>query len=57
LPDDAARLTKCCLLEEHVETRDDMVVVPWGSSFALVREGLARASAIAERRHRDEGLT
>lgn len=45
--DGEARLTKCCLLEDHVETRGDTVVVPWGASFALVAEGLARAAALA----------
>jgi hypothetical protein len=48
LPPGEARLTKCCLLEEHIETRGDTVVVPWGSSFTLVAEGLAQASALAE---------
>ena len=42
-----ARLTKCCLLEDHIETRGDTVVVPWGASFTLVREGLAAAAALA----------
>src|SRR5690625_1137683 len=49
LPPGDARLTTCCLLEEHIEVRDDTVVVPWGSSFGLVAEGLARASELAER--------
>jgi hypothetical protein len=42
-----ARLTKCCLLEEHIETRGDTVVVPWGASFELVAEGLRAASDLA----------
>lgn len=47
LPPGEARITKCCLLEDHVETRGDTVVVPWGASFTLVSEGLARASELA----------
>ena len=42
-----ARLTKCCLLEDHVETRGRTVVVPWGAGFGHVAEGLARASELA----------
>lgn len=33
-------LTKCCLLEEDVETDGQVVVVPWGASFAHLREAL-----------------
>jgi hypothetical protein len=33
-------LTKCCLLEEHVETDGRVVVVPWGASFGHLREAL-----------------
>jgi hypothetical protein len=40
-------LTKCCLLEEKIVVEDGLVVVPWGASLAQVREGLARAVAIA----------
>ncbi|TQS19065.1 DUF7714 family protein [Microbispora hainanensis] len=47
LPPGEARLTKCCLLEENIETRGDTVVVPWGASFTLVAEGLATASELA----------
>lgn len=36
-------LTKCCLLEEHVETDGQVVVVPWGASFAHLREALENA--------------
>ncbi len=50
LPAGAARLTKCCLLEEHIETRGDTVVVPWGASFSLVAQGLAQASELAATR-------
>jgi hypothetical protein len=49
LPPGEARLTKCCLLEESIETRGDTVVVPWGASFTLVAEGLAAASELAGR--------
>lgn len=48
LPTGEARLTKCCLLEDHIEVRGDTVVVPWGSSFTQVAEGLAAASERAE---------
>jgi hypothetical protein len=41
-------LTKCCLLEEHVEREGGTVTVPWGASLDLVREGLERVAAIAE---------
>ena len=41
-------LTKCCLLEEHVERDGARVTVPWGASLQLVREGLARIAATAE---------
>ena len=40
-------LTKCCLLEEHVERDDRRVVVPWGASFTHLRDGLAQAVAMA----------
>ena len=40
-------LTKCCLLEEHVEVDGRTVVVPWGASFGHLREALARAAALA----------
>jgi hypothetical protein len=33
-------LTKCCLLEEHIEHDDGWVVVPWGASLAQIREAL-----------------
>jgi hypothetical protein len=50
VPADQARLTKCCLLEEHIETRGDTVVVPWGASFDLVTEGLRAAADLATAR-------
>ena len=40
-------LTKCCLLEEHVETERRTVVVPWGASFAHLREALDTAVRLA----------
>jgi hypothetical protein len=40
-------LTKCCLLEDTIAVEDGLVVVPWGTSLAQVREGLGRAVAIA----------
>jgi hypothetical protein len=36
-------LTKCCLLEEHVEVEGQTVVVPWGASFGHLREALDKA--------------
>ena len=36
-------LTKCCLLEDRVAVDGGLVVVPWGASFAQVKEGLVRA--------------
>ena len=50
VPAGDVRLTKCCLLEEHIETRGDTVVVPWGASFDLVAEGLRAAADLAEAR-------
>jgi len=41
-------LTKCCLLEEHVEDEDLRVTVPWGSSLELVHEGLHRLARAME---------
>jgi hypothetical protein len=40
-PDGVLVLTKCCLQEEHVETGDGWVSVPWGASLEHVREALA----------------
>lgn len=40
-------LTKCCLLEEHVETDGRTVVVPWGASYTHLREALGTAVALA----------
>lgn len=33
-------LTKCCMLEFGMEIRRDTVVIPWGSTLEMVREGL-----------------
>lgn len=40
LPPGDVLLTKCCLLEEHVEVDGQTVVVPWGASFGHLREAL-----------------
>lgn len=36
-------MTKCCLLEDRVSAEGDRVVVPWGATFAQVKEGLQLA--------------
>lgn len=41
-------LTKCCLQEEHVDSGDGWVSVPWGSSLEHVREALTRLVAQEE---------
>lgn len=41
-------LTKCCLLEEHVEVDGQTVVVPWGASYGQLREALAAAVGLAQ---------
>jgi len=41
-------LTKCCLLEDHVEIEGDVAVVPWGASLDQVREALIALSRRAE---------
>ncbi len=41
-------LTKCCLLEEHLEVTPARVTVPWGASLELVRDGLRAVARIAE---------
>jgi hypothetical protein len=40
VPPDDVLLTKCCLLEEHVESEGRVVVVPWGASFGHLRDAL-----------------
>ena len=47
LPAGEVLLTKCCLLETSVETDGRTVVVPWGASFAELREGLDTAVRLA----------
>jgi hypothetical protein len=47
IPAGDARLTKCCLLEEHVEVDGSTVIVPWGASLAQVSEGLTQAAILA----------
>ncbi len=41
-------LTKCCLLEDHIEVDGDVAVVPWGASLDQVREALVDLSRRAE---------
>ena len=36
-------VTKCCLLEDRVDAEGNRVVVPWGATFAQVKEGLQLA--------------
>jgi hypothetical protein len=48
MPAPAPVLTKCCLLEEHVETGEGRVVVPWGASMELVHAGLREVARMAE---------
>jgi hypothetical protein len=48
IPSGEVLLIKCCLLEEHVESSDQTVVVPWGSSFGQLREGLDAAVALSQ---------
>jgi hypothetical protein len=35
-----AVLTKCCLLEQHIDVEDGRVVVPWGASLAQISAAL-----------------
>ncbi|HET8969896.1 MAG TPA: hypothetical protein VFN19_02470 [Candidatus Nanopelagicales bacterium] len=49
VPEGEVLLTKCCLLEEHVETEGRMVVVPWGASFSHLREALGQVAQVAAR--------
>lgn len=48
LPLPSPTLTKCCLLEEHVEVDEGRVTVPWGASLELVHAGLREVARIAE---------
>jgi hypothetical protein len=47
LADDEVLLTKCCLLEEHIETDGRTVVVPWGASLDQLRQALATCLTLA----------
>jgi hypothetical protein len=47
VPPGEVMLLKCCLLEEHIETDGQTVVVPWGATFGHLREGLEAAVAVA----------
>jgi hypothetical protein len=47
VPPGETLLIKCCLLEEHIETDGQTVVVPWGASFKHIRAGLEAAVDIA----------
>jgi hypothetical protein len=44
----APALTKCCLLEEHVEVDAGRVTVPWGATLELVHAGLRDAARLVE---------
>jgi hypothetical protein len=48
LPPGEVLLTKCCLLENHVEADGRVVVTPWGASFGHLREALQAAVELAE---------
>jgi hypothetical protein len=48
LPAPSPTLTKCCLLEEHLEIDEGRVTVPWGASLELVHAGLREVARIAE---------
>jgi hypothetical protein len=48
LPAPGPALTKCCLLEEHVEVAEGRVTVPWGASLELVHTGLRELARVAE---------
>jgi hypothetical protein len=47
VPTGEVLLIKCCLLEEHIESEGQTVVVPWGSTFGQLREGLDAAVDLA----------
>jgi hypothetical protein len=48
LPPGEVLLTKCCLLENHVEVDGRAVITPWGASFGHLREALEAAVELAE---------
>jgi hypothetical protein len=43
-----ATLAKCCLLEDHIETDDTAVVVPWGATLAQISDALGTLAAAWE---------
>jgi hypothetical protein len=47
LPAGEVLMTKCCLLENHVEVDGRVVVTPWGASFGHLREALEAAVDLA----------
>lgn len=47
VPPGEVLLIKCCLLEEHIESEGQTVVVPWGATFRHLREGLEAAVELA----------
>lgn len=47
IPAGEVLLIKCCLLEEHIESERQTVVVPWGSTFGQLRQGLEAAVDLA----------
>lgn len=40
-----AILTKCCLLEKHIEVDDGRVILPWGASLSQIAEALTVLAA------------
>lgn len=40
--DGTQTITRCCLIQEGVETRPQGIYVPWGASLAEVRQGIER---------------
>lgn len=49
IPAGETLMLKCCLLEEHVESSDRTVVVPWGATYRHLREGIEAAVTLAGR--------
>jgi hypothetical protein len=47
VPTGEVLLIKCCLLEEHIDSEGQTVVVPWGSTFGQLRQGLEAAVDLA----------
>ena len=48
LPPGEVLLTKCCLLEDHIEIDGSTVVTPWGASFAHLGEAVTAAVRMAD---------